>query len=260
MPKPLFLWAHQRSLSTAFERIMIARGDLTVLHELFTNKYSKGNDVPTENEGIKAFIKAELAKSSKRVFIKDMAYHADMEDKNFLGLFQHTFIIRKPEKVLPSYYLKYPEASNHALGYEGYEGVETLYNIIFNLTGKRPILIDADDLEADPEGIIRAYCTATGLDFKPESMHWETGPQPGWHRASNWHVEAVNTTSIHKSTGNPANELKDNPEYQEWYNANIDTCRESYERMTPHRLHPEAAPAENSTPTAVPRTNSLSFI
>ena len=33
MSPVIFLWAHSRSASTALERMMIERGDVTVLHE-----------------------------------------------------------------------------------------------------------------------------------------------------------------------------------------------------------------------------------
>nr|VFK02985.1 MAG: hypothetical protein BECKH772B_GA0070898_103194 [Candidatus Kentron sp. H]VFK03302.1 MAG: hypothetical protein BECKH772A_GA0070896_103164 [Candidatus Kentron sp. H]VFK05939.1 MAG: hypothetical protein BECKH772C_GA0070978_103144 [Candidatus Kentron sp. H] len=76
------LWTHPRSISTAFERVMIERGDLKVLHEPFSYlyyfekkmaeavacRYSENLKQPRQYEKIKEYI-LELSKD-KPVFLK----------------------------------------------------------------------------------------------------------------------------------------------------------------------------------------------
>jgi hypothetical protein len=39
------------------------------------------------------------------------------------------------------------------------------------ITGETPIVIDADELENNPDGVPRAYCVPS----IPQAIHWEVG-------------------------------------------------------------------------------------
>jgi hypothetical protein len=79
------LWTHPRSISTAFERVMMERGDMNVLHEPFSYLYyvhenggtisqqHVDTDHPTDYAGIKSHI--ENAADGQPVFFKDMCAH-----------------------------------------------------------------------------------------------------------------------------------------------------------------------------------------
>ena len=63
---------------------------------------------------------------------------------------------------------------------------------------KQPVVVLADDLIANPEGMLRAMCSHAGLDFDPAMLRWPAGPKPYdgvW--ASYWY------RSVHQSNGTP---------------------------------------------------------
>jgi hypothetical protein len=83
--KPVALWAVPRSISTAFERAFVERDDFEVFHEPFGNSYyyseerlsDRYPDVePKAKHNYENVLARMLEPREKRVFIKDMAYHA----------------------------------------------------------------------------------------------------------------------------------------------------------------------------------------
>ncbi|MGD2271409.1 MAG: hypothetical protein PVI06_13470, partial [Desulfobacterales bacterium] len=85
MNRIIAFWVHPRSISTAFERVFIERGDFKVLHEPFSALYyvyekrvdCPGQhidpDAPMSYPDIKNWILQEAEKAP--VFFKDMCYH-----------------------------------------------------------------------------------------------------------------------------------------------------------------------------------------
>src|SRR5215204_6256403 len=83
--KPIALWCVPRSLSTAFERVFVERDDFEVLHEPFSASYYYSeerlsdryrDEEPKAHYNYENVLKDVLKPSDKRVFLKDMAYHA----------------------------------------------------------------------------------------------------------------------------------------------------------------------------------------
>ena len=83
--KPVALWAVPRSISTAFERAFVERDDFEVFHEPFGDSYyyseerlsNRYPDVePKAKHNYKNVLARILEPREKRVFVKDMAYHA----------------------------------------------------------------------------------------------------------------------------------------------------------------------------------------
>jgi len=179
----LAFWVHPRSISTGFERIFIERGDFKVLHEPFSPLYyvhERRVDCPGQHidpkapmsyPDIKKWILSEAQKAS--VFFKDMCYHPFdhvIEDMELLHRMTNTFLIREPEKTILSHWVVNPSVTSEEIG------IELEYRMfakIKEITGKTPVLIDADELEDDPQGVTAAYCGAVGIPFLPEAMSWQ---------------------------------------------------------------------------------------
>ena len=92
--KPVALWSVPRSISTAFERVFVERDDFEVLHEPFSDAYYYGEDrlsdryADVEPEAVNNYenvLARVLEPRERRVFVKDMAYHAK-------GLLGSTFV------------------------------------------------------------------------------------------------------------------------------------------------------------------------
>ncbi|MFT5111640.1 MAG: hypothetical protein ACI8P9_000960 [Parasphingorhabdus sp.] len=185
MNKILGLWATPRSTSTAFEKVMDHRGDMTCFHEPYNEAFYFGEErrvdryfkadpelKPTKGLTLASVHKkmAALAETDK-VFIKDFAYSIiHIADEQFLDAFTHTFLIRNPEKVLTSMHSRWPDV---ALGEIGFEDLHTLFTRIADKLGKAPPVIDSDELLDNVNAGMRAYCESAGITFIPEAMNWQ---------------------------------------------------------------------------------------
>ena len=127
MTKPIALWAVPRSLSTAFERSFVERDDIEVLHEPFSASYYYGEDrlsdrysdvEPNAEYNYDRVLAEVLSPHGRRVFLKDMAYHAKgVMGPEFISNFVNTFIVRDPKYVLSSLYRMWPDFILEETGY-----------------------------------------------------------------------------------------------------------------------------------------------
>jgi hypothetical protein len=193
---------------------MMERGDMKILHEPFSYLYYVHEDGgtisqryvdpnhPTDYSGIREHIleTSEVA-SEDMVFFKDMCAHGYdylRQDEKFLGGLTNTFLIRDPAKAIASYYAMNPEVTLEEVGLEQLCGI---YEKAKDLESP-PVVVDADDLENNPQGTIKAYCDAINLPFIPEALTWESGHQEEWDIWEDWHTDAAQSTGIQKNVEN----------------------------------------------------------
>jgi len=103
---------------------MAERGDMTLLHEPFSNLRDDGE---TDAAG-HVFKSAGSLLSWLRdqahgpgVFLKDTADHPldlILADPRFLAEARHAFLIRRPEEIAASYYALFPPMTVNAIGLE----------------------------------------------------------------------------------------------------------------------------------------------
>ena len=232
------LWAVPRSTSTAFEWMMRQRGDLDCLHEPFGEAWYQGEDPlwprfqpgdkTTPNLTIESVWEAIKAKAENGpVFIKDFPHYINhMWDEAFLSHFTHAFLIRDPAKTLTSLYARWPDFDELEVGNPEQRA---LFDLVSALNGKRPPVIDSDDLLEDPHGITAAFCDAVEIPFIPEALTWPAGGDPSehsWWDGGSFHANLAQSTGL---TPQPRKyiELEDAPE----------RVRRVYRRMMPHYQH-----------------------
>ena len=207
----IILWCHPRSVSSAMARIMLERGDLKVFHEPFIYLYYVGDgkkklayfdvhpDHPTSYVGIKEMIlKGAL---DQPVFAKDMSYYvSDYIDKDpgFVKRVTNTFLIRHPAKSIPSYYKLDHAVLNEEIGLEAQW---RHFEFAREVTGKTPLVIDADDLQRDAEATMRAYCAALDLEFLPHALSWSAEIPQQWKHVAGWHGDLAKTEGIGTKEG-----------------------------------------------------------
>jgi hypothetical protein len=184
------LWSAPRARSTAFFRSMLERGDLIALHEPFDNLTCfDETDVDGRTFHSALPLLAWLREETNDVFLKDTTDHRHPEvlaDGRFLAEGRHAFLIRRPEEIAASYYALYPDMSINAIGLRT---AHELYVAVRDAGGNPPVVIDSDDLVAQPEVTMAAYCAAVGLPFLPRALKWEPGERPEWRRFARWHVD-----------------------------------------------------------------------
>ncbi len=199
------LWCHPRSVSTAFERIMRERGDLTVLHEPFMyHHYLTTNDRlfpgftpepghPATYEDIRAMIRAKAATGP--VFFKDMAYYvaeALPDDPEFAHQMSHAFLLREPAEAALSYAKRDPEFTRLELGHEAQY---RLYSALVEM-GHNPVVITADQLRRDPQATLRRYWAHAGLRYLEHAFTWDNRVPDGWQSVQSWHADVLRSGAI----------------------------------------------------------------
>ena len=200
--KPIALWSVPRSLSTAFERVFVERGDFEVLHEPFSASYYYSterrsdrfaSEEPEAEYGYAKVLARLLTPSERPVFFKDMAYHvAVLTNPEFVAKFRNTFIVREPRSVLASLHKMWPDFTFEEVGYEE---LHRLFGYAVE-EGQEPVVVDASDLSENPQRVVAAYCEAVGIPFVPEALSWEPREVPEWKMWDGWHEDAQKSTGI----------------------------------------------------------------
>lgn len=203
--KPIALWAVPRSISTAFERYFVERGDFEVLHEPFGESYYFSDDrrsdrYPEEESkpenNYEAVFSEVMKPRERRVFLKDMAYHAkgivEGEGSEVLSEFVNTFIVRDPKYVITSLAKMWPDFTLEETGYED------MYDFFRIATegGQEAVVVDAMSFTEDPAGVMESYCEKVGVPFKEGSLSWEAKKVRKWESWDGWHDEAEESTGI----------------------------------------------------------------
>lgn len=190
-------WSGPRNLSTAMMYSFGNRPDFTVMDEPFYGNFlaETGLEHPMHSEIISAhetdadkIAAACAADGAPHVYQKHMCHHIlDTIPMEWASDCAHVFLIRHPARVLASYAAKHEEVSLDDIG------VEQQIDLYQALGG---IVIDSADIRDNPEGMLRALCTALDLDFRTEMLSWPAGGHAAdgiWAR--HWY------RAVHASTG-----------------------------------------------------------
>ncbi|MEL7210170.1 MAG: hypothetical protein AAGK32_18395, partial [Actinomycetota bacterium] len=158
------------------------------------------------------------------VFVKDMAYQATgLLTPELLGRFTNTFLVRDPLAAVASFARKWPDITEEEAGYLA---LEEAYDAALLGSGPRPVVIEADDLAADPPGMVEAWCRAVGIDFLPEALTWEPGMIEQWVRWRDWYEGVAASTGFRTPSAGPPPELGDAR-----LEAIVERARPVYERL-----------------------------
>ncbi len=122
------------------------------------------------------------------VFVHDQAFGLQGRYENIPRGYTHTFLIRNPYrqfpswkkamvKLIPSMIDKPFSDMPQKLVPEKF-GLGELYDLMVYVRdklGQTPIIIDADDLQANPSSVLSQYCDLIGVKFSESLLHWEAG-------------------------------------------------------------------------------------
>jgi hypothetical protein len=173
---------------------MAERGDMTLLHEPFSNLRDHGEtDAGARTFDSPRSVLAWLHDETRdiRVFLKetppgDHHFRDVLADRRFLAEARHAFLIRRPEEIAASNYALHPGMS---IGSIGLERLCQLQASVRDAGGDASVVIDSDDLVARPGATMAAYCAAVGLPFDSRALTWEPGERPEWRRSARWHMD-----------------------------------------------------------------------
>jgi hypothetical protein len=237
----LALWATPRTVSTAFERMMIERGDHEVFDEPFSATYyfspersSKRFDQTLANSRASEVMDSLRTAACRRpVFFKDMAYQAapylgDIDLNNIVS----SFLVRDPRWVLPSLHRMWPDFSTEGAGYGA---LLELFTCVRNITGRLPVVVDSDALRRTPEPVVRAWCDAVRIPFVASAMTWAPGMQRQWRLWQDWYEDVARSRGFLPPKDADPPVVRD----QELRSA-IEDALPIYEELVHHSLRPEA--------------------
>lgn len=233
-PALLALWSAPRSRSTVFFRMMLERDDLLPLHEPFCNiandgRTEVGDRTVTSSDAL-VDVLLELA-GRRTVFFKDTTdceYDAVFDRQDFLKRGRHTFLLRHPREIIPSYAAIKPDMAPREVG------VEYLWRIHQAVldAGGEPVVVDSDDFVDQPERTARAYCAAVGLPFRDDILHWQPGERSEWRQSARWHTDVSNSSTVQRQERAYDRTIETDPLLRQYYEHHLPF----YERLRDRRI------------------------
>ncbi|NES06922.1 MAG: sulfotransferase, partial [Okeania sp. SIO2F4] len=150
----------------------------------------------------------------------------------FLSIFENTFLVRHPAKMLPSLYDKWPDFT---LEETAYAELYKLLEIANEFSVKIPVVIDSDDLVQKPEATVKAYCDAVSIPFIRESLEWEPKFRPelnNFLEDVTWLTNAMSSSGFKEQKTNNYVAVEDNEHLQRAYEFSLPY----YEKLCEHKL------------------------
>jgi hypothetical protein len=145
---------------------------------------------------------------------------------DFAG-FTHAFLIREPERMIASYLRQRESAAFEDFGLERQAD---FFESEADRLGHAPPVIDANDVLADPEGVLSKLCEALGIPWQRAMLAWKPGRRSTdgpW--APHWYAAVEKSSGF----GRPETEAVELPEAARRL---ADRCRPYYERLAVHRI------------------------
>ncbi len=234
------MWSGPRNLSTAMMRSFFSRSDTFVSDEPFYGCFLKtsGAGHPMREETIAAMncdwhsvmesLRGSPPNGSPVWYQKHMWHHmiGPVGYDDFAG-FTHAFLIREPERMIASYLRKRESAAFEDFGLERQA---EFFEREADRLGHAPPVIDANDVLADPQGVLLNLCTALGIRWDTAMLHWKAGRRDTdgiW--AAHWY------NTVEKSTGFGAPETEP-VELSADDERLADRMRSYYDRLAAHRI------------------------
>ncbi|CAF2036118.1 BnaA09g03710D [Brassica napus] len=196
-------WSCPRSLSTALMYSFAQRDDIEVLDEPLNASFLKatGADRPYRDE-IFASMEIDGHKVVKDIiygpgkkkyrFCKNLAKHRILGlPSELMSKGKHFILIRNPVHILPSFDKVIPLSFLDV----GLADLVSIYSDLCQM-GTPPPVIDADDLQRNPEATLRGLCHDLDIPFQASMLKWEAGPIPEDGVWASWWYKTV-----HESTG-----------------------------------------------------------
>ena len=242
-PLRLAMWSGPRNVSTAFMRSWENRPDTIVVDEPFYAHYLQvtGLEHPGRDEVIAQHetdwqrvverLLGPLPPGVEVFYQKQMSHHLlPHMGREWLDAVTHAFLIRDPAPMLVSLGEKLGDFALEATGLP--QQVE-IFEHVLRTTGRVPPVVDAADLLAAPEPMLRTLCTALGIAFSERMLSWPPGRRATdgvWAR--HWYERVERSTGFETAEPSPVPRLEGRA-------AELEArCRPLYERLHAHRLRP----------------------
>ncbi len=205
------MWSGPRNLSTAMMRSFGQRADTVVRDEPFYAHYlaETGIDHPGRDDVLAsqpqrwqdaaALLDQPLPPGVSVQYQKQMTHHLLpgmlAGAGPWLAGLKHAFLIRDPARVVASYARVRQQPTLEDLGFAQQAMLFERFN--------GPV-VGAEDLLADPAGILARLCAELGIRFDPAMLTWPPGPRDTdgvWAR--HWYASVESSTGFAGPPGAP---------------------------------------------------------
>jgi len=241
-PVRIAMWSGPRNISTAMMRAFGARADTAVVDEPFYATYLAKTGAahpmraqalasqPTDWRDVAETLLGPVPGGRAIFYQKHMTHHmVGGIDLAWMGRCRNAFLIRSPRQVLASYAARRSEVTLEDIGFVRQT---ELFDREADRLGAAPPVIDADDVLADPPGVLSALCAALDVPFCDAMLTWPPG-----RRATDGVWAPVWYEAVERSTGfAPPRKEPAAGDMDEGLEAIAAAARPSYDRLARHRL------------------------
>lgn len=197
--RTIAIWGVPRSVSTAFEKTFTRLPGLRIVHEPFADSYYFGPErrsnryggVAEPNDYDHRRVLEDLeGETGETVVFKDLSFQAvHYVPDDLLARITNTFIVRHPDLVIDSLRRLKPNFTEEELGFES---LSTMFERVTGL-GQQPTVVEGQTFRAEPEFVLRRFCSDVGIAFESDMLEWEDGRIRLWapHEAESqakWHA------------------------------------------------------------------------
>ena len=212
------MWSGPRNISTAMMRSFENRADCAVVDEPFYAVYLARTGIihpmqaevlasqPQDPSAVVAALLGPVPGDATVYYQKHMTHHMiGSIDLEWMAACANVFLIRAPARVVASYARKRGDANLADLGFERQAA---LFDREADRLGKAPLVIDADDVLADPQSMLQELCSALAIPFSERMLHWPAGRRATdgvW--ASHWYQSVEASTGFSAPAALPQGDL-----------------------------------------------------
>jgi hypothetical protein len=200
------MWSGPRNISTAMMRSFGNRPDCAVVDEPFYAAYLRATGLdhpmraevlasqPQDPDLVARWLIEETPVGKSIFYQKHMTHHMiGAFDLGWMAQCRNVFLIRAPARVVASYARKRQKATLADLGFVRQA---ELFERECDRLGRAPPVIDADDVLANPRGVLGKLCEALDISYSERMLNWPPGRRVSdgvW--AAHWYE------AVERSTG-----------------------------------------------------------
>jgi len=212
------MWSGPRNISTAMMRSFENRADCAVVDEPFYAAYLARTGIihpmqaevlasqPQDPSAVVSDLLGPVPGDAAVFYQKHMTHHMIASiDLEWMAACANVFLIRAPARVVASYARKRGDANLADLGFERQA---SLFDREAKRLGKAPLVIDADDVLADPQNMLQALCAALEIPFSDRMLRWPAGRRATdgvW--AAHWYQSVEASTGFSAPSALPQGDL-----------------------------------------------------
>ncbi len=241
-PVRIAMWSGPRNISTAMMRSFENRADAVVSDEPFYAAYLEDTGLqhpmrdeilfaqPRDWRSVVDIITGPVPNDRPVWYQKHMTHHMRPGfGRDWIDGMCNVFLIRPPEAVIASYIEKRADVTLDDIGFP--QQVE-IFDRVSDRLGRAPPVIEASDVLADPDGVMRRLCAACGIGFDEGMLAWPAGRRDSdgvWAPA--WYDTVERSTGF--SRARPDRQIGDLPQDLRRI---AEAGRPLYERLATYRL------------------------